>query len=497
MKKHQIIVFFFLLIGSKVQAEIWPTLSIVELAIRSDRIVEAKYLGTSGSKSKFLIRELQDQASFFDTLMLQDLDEYFNDFSDFEKAEEIILYLTEGSENTISWSGLRVLINNRIHLPVQYINPGKFELRQSRDTLNWVDLKENILQSQKRINYIKELKKRKNSQKLLKWINEQKHQLNVRGGLNENIGWGSYGLDVFKWIMENNESSSTWKASLLFKEIHYPKEKEWLGYTGLLSDENGTSFKTYREIDFLIKTSLDESIKMIDRRQALVYLKTACRKVYENNCPIPETNKLNKQKEKQRSICNLILPLLDNPNLKTFAFEIVSSLSNPKDGTLGHRIDLQALPIIIEHYKNEMPSEYKSDLAYFIVYNSTNEQWKQISGCDAKIFIDIYSIRVHEIKNHLSFYLRKRFGSEHFAEKPIVEFRDSKTKQILHSEILSNSKLSKYYGDGQNVIIENLNLIEGIYELQVKGKAGENSHLSWQTISIPFTIEKKKPDNKR
>lgn len=497
MRKYQIIILFLLLVGFRVQAEIWFTLSIVELAIRSDRIVEAKYLGTSGSKSKFLIRDLQDEASFFDTLMLQDLDRYFYDFSGFENAEDIILYLTDGSENTISWSGFRVLINNRIHLPVQNINPGKFVFAQSNDNINWVQLKENILNSQKRINYIKELKKRKDSKKLLKWIKEQKYQLNAYGGLNENKGWGSYGWDVFKWITENNESSSTWKASILFKEIHLPKEKEWLGFKGLLSDENGTSFTTYEEIDFLIKTSLNESIKMIDRRQALVYLSTASRKVYENNYPIPETDVLNKQKEKQRFICNQILLLLDNPNLKTFAFEIVRILSNPMDGILKHRIDLQALPTIIEHCKNEMPSEYKSDLAYFIVHNSTNEQWKQISGCDAKIFIDVYSTRIDEVKKQLSFYIKRRYGSETFAEKPIIEIRDIKTKQILHSEILSNTTLSKNSGDGQNIIIENLDLQEGVYEFQVKGKAGENSELMWQTISIHFTIKKKSPDSNR
>ncbi|MDF1698674.1 MAG: hypothetical protein P1U56_22670 [Saprospiraceae bacterium] len=74
-----------LLLSSTILANagIWPTLSIVELAIRSDRIVEAKYLGTDGNKSKFLIKDIQDQTSNVDTLILKELNRYFYDFSGF------------------------------------------------------------------------------------------------------------------------------------------------------------------------------------------------------------------------------------------------------------------------------------------------------------------------------------------------------------------------------------------------------------------------------
>lgn len=486
-----------LIICADIKAEIWPTLSIVDLAINSDRIVEAKHLETVGGESKFLVRELNNLNSNQDTIILKNLDRYFYNLENFEKAEDIILYLTKGSNSEISWSGIRVLINNRIHFPVQNMNPGKFVFGQSKDSLSWTQLKKNILESQQRINHVKEIKKLNDSKKLLKWIEEHSEQLTIKGGLNENKGWGTYSWEVFKWVTKNNESASTWKAPRLFKKIHFENEKEWLGFTGLLNDENGTSFKTYEEIDFLIETSLDESNKMIDRRQALVYLKSASRKVYENNYPIPEPHILNNQKKKQRSIRNKVLPLLENDGLKRFAFEVVSVMSNPMDGILEHRIDLSALQIIIDYYKNEEAGEFKSEIAYFIVHNSTNEQWKQISGCDQKIYIDIYSLRIDLINNYLSFWIRKRYGKEHFSDKPLVEIRDIKTDRVMHSEIFMGSKLSKYYGGGQKIIIDELDLSEGDYELQLRGKAGDKSQYSWQTLPVPFTVEKENHDNNR
>jgi len=119
---------------------------------------------------------------------------------------------------------------------------------------------------------------------------------------------------------------------------------------------------------------------------ALIYLKLASRKVYENNYPIPESHNLKEQIDKQTSIRNKILPLLNNEELKLYAFGVVRGMSNPMDGILEHRIDLEILPIIKHLYKNETPGDYKSELAEFIVHNSSKEEWKILSNCDEKIF---------------------------------------------------------------------------------------------------------------
>ena len=489
-----------LLIAISVNAEIWPTLSIVELAIKSDRIVVATFLNTKESDSKFLINDINNSNRKLDTLVLQNLEHYFYDLNYFEKSDSILMFLTNNQNDELTWSGLRLMKNDTIYSPVQNINPGKYAFGIPRDVNSWDELKNNVVEVDKRITYIKEIKKERDNRKLFKWIKKNSEELaisSIVNGSNKNIGWGSYGWDVFKWITENNIGTDTWKASKLFRKIHFSEEKEWLGYTGLLSDYNGTSFKTYQEINFLISESLNQKNSIVTRRQALTYLQLASRKVYENNYPIPEIEILNEQKERQKAIRDQILPLIDTESLKTLAFQVVRSMSNPMDGVLEHRIDLEALPMIIAYYTKEEAGEFKSEMANFIVHNSTMEQWNEISECDQKIFIDIYSFRVDTIKNNLSFWIRKRYGKEDFVDKPIVEIRDTKTDLVVLSEIFTGSKLSKYFGDGQYIIIDNLDLSEGNYELQVRGKAGEHSQYIWQTISLPFKMEKKKPDNNR
>ena len=352
MKKIFIIIQFFLLITINANASIWFNFSIVELVIQSDKIVKAKYISTINNKSKFLIHDINSKINSFDTLTLLDLDQSFYSLKAFENSDSLILFLSKNDMKELTWYGMRILIDDKKYFPVQNINPDKLTMGESRDSISWTELTINIIETQKRINHIKKLKKRKDNEQLLTWIEEQDSILTEKGGLNENKGWGSFGWDVFKWITEKNIASDTWKASILFRQIHLPHEVEWLGFTGLLSDYNGTSFKSYIDINFLVEISLDESIKMIDRRQALTYLSLASRKVYENNYPIPETETLNKQKKYQRSIRNQILPLLDNESLKTFAFQVVRGMSNPMDGILEHRIDLEVLPVIKEYYKN-------------------------------------------------------------------------------------------------------------------------------------------------
>lgn len=489
MRKNKIIILCLLLVGSAIKAEIWPTLSIVELAIRSDKIVEAKYLGTDESKSRFLIQDLQKQPAKIDTITLFNLDRYFYDLNGIQNADSIILYLTEENTST-SWSGLRVLKDNMTYVPFQNMNPGKFVLGLSRDSLNWNELKRNIIESKKRIDYVKELEKTKDNRELLKWIQEHGNEFILRGGINENMGWGSYGWDVFKWITENNEAKSTWKASKLFKEIHFPNEEDWLGFTGLLGDENGTSFKTYEEINFLIETALDESIRLIDRRQALVYLKSASRKVYENNYPIPESQILNNQKEKQRLIRNQILPLLKNDGLKRFAFQVIRGMSNPMDGILEHRIDLEILPTIEKIYQNETPGDYKSELAEFIVYNSSKEKWKILSNCDEKIFVDLYQVYVDTNKNILRFGINYDYGKEQFHDKPKVVVVNRITKEIAMEIEYSNFNLPYNRWNGVRYLETSIEgLTSGLYKVYTTGKAGEKSEFNWVSEYGEFRIE--------
>ncbi|MCP3930896.1 MAG: hypothetical protein GY705_17555 [Bacteroidetes bacterium] len=492
MKKKYILIQIILILGVNVQAEIWPSFSIVELAIKSDRIVEAKYLTTVENKSKFLIQDIANKKAKVDTLILKDLDQYFYNLTGLENSESLILFLNKNNKEELTWSGIRILIDNKIHFPVQNINPGKYTLGSSRDSINWNELKTNITEIQKRINHIKKLKKKKDNEQLLIWIEEQDTTLTARGGLNDNKGWGSFGWDVFKWITEKNIASDTWKASILFRQIHLPHEIEWLGLTGLLSDYNGTSFKSYNEIDFLISVALSDSTSIIDKRQSLTFLTLASRKVYENNYPIPETKKLNKQRLKQKLIRDQILPLLENPNLKRFAFQVIRGLSNPMDGNLNHRIDLEVLSLIEKYYQNERPSEYKSDLAEFIVHNSEKEDWKKISQCDEKIFVDLYQVYVHTNQTELTFGINYNYGKQSIIELPIVIIEDSNSKLKVLKEITNNFKLPYHNWEGVRYITLDLKeLMSGEYKVYVEGKAGEESQYAWKSEYGEFILKRK------
>jgi len=472
---------------------ILPTFSIVELAIRSDRIAVSTFLNKKDSDTKFLINDINNSYGKPDTLVLQNLDQFFYDLSYFEQADSILIFLTNNQNGELTWSGMRLLKDDTIYLPVQNINPGKYTFGVPRDINSWAELVKIVVEVEKRVNYVKQIKKEKDNRKLFKWIEKDSQELaipSIMNGSNKNIGWGSFGWDVFKWITENNIASDTWNASKLFRKIHCSDEKEWLGYTGILTDENGTSFTSYKDIKFLVKESLKNSNSVVERKQALIYLKLASRKVYENNYPIPEQHKLNEQRDKQTSIRNKILPLLNNEELKRYAFGVVRSMSNPMDGNLEHRIDLEILPTIEHLYKNETPGDYKSELAEFIVHNSSKEEWKILSNCDEKIFVDLYQVYVDTIQNVLTFGINYDYGKEQIRENPIVVVENIKTKQIVREQESSGFKVPYNSWNGVRYIeISIEGLTSGTYKVYTKGKAGENSKFNWISEYGEFQVK--------
>lgn len=299
------------------------------------------------------------------------------------------------------------------------------------------------------------------------------------------IGLGSIQMDHRK-----NIAADTWEASMLYRQIHFPGEKEWLGFTGLLDDSNGNSFTSERDIEFLITKSLNDSIPMVERRQSLSYLQSACRKVYEHNHPIPGSKKLQKQKLKQKSIRDQILPLLEDQNLKSFAFPVVSVLSDPGDGNLKHRIDLEALPTIINHYKEEEQSDYKSDLAQFITDNSNEEEWKKLSNCDKNIFVDLYQVHIDTIQNKLTFGINYDYGKEPINDPPFIVIKNSTTDEIIFHKQYSEFKLPYYNWNGVSYLSVDLKgFKEANYKVYTKGKAGKQSQYSWVSEYGEFTIE--------
>lgn len=489
--KNCSLVFFFFMLNQLVAAEIYPLSTIVDLSIKSDTIVEANYLSTANDSSYFLIYGFYGDESDSDTLILPNLAQYYDNLELLENSEQIIIYLKkeEGGRLHSLMSGFRILLSGKVHLALQTVIPGKYSFVESFDGIGWGDLKKNIHLAQVRINEVKKIKESEDNKKLLQWISNEGENLAKRGGRNENVGWGTYGLEVFRWITERNVAADTWEAARLYREIHFPDENVWLGYTGILNDYNGSSFKTYEDIDFLISKAINNDESTIVRRQALLYLSDAARLVYKNNHPVPQAEVLNEQTRHQKHIRDQILPLLQMDELKQYAFPAIRIMSNPMDGNLRHRIDLEVMPILKRKYETEESGEFKSTLAKFLAFNLSNEEWKEISNCDAGIFVDLYSLLVERKNQSLSFYLNVRNGRKPFVDLPRVEIVNQETGVKVYEQDLVDFNFEKIHYGGQFIIVHDLNIQEGFYKVRVVGAAGNESQHHWETPYFKFVWE--------
>ncbi|MBK9985279.1 MAG: hypothetical protein IPP15_23550 [Saprospiraceae bacterium] len=503
-KKRIFLILVLVNILNHVQAEIFPTLSIVELSIKSDKVMEAKYLSTSNGIYKFCGHEINSNKPFLDTFEIDGLeriysietDEFQRETVGFDQAEAILVYINvdKGGKYNATFSGFRLLVNGKILVPFQFMNPGKFSFSPINDTITWSNLKQRIESVDHRIRAIQEIRKLDDSlvrnQLIFQWLAANRQEFGKRCGLNEDCGWGSIEYDIFKWITEANISKDTWLASKLFREVRFSKEVDWIGFTGILGDYGGKSFATYSDIDFLISTALNELNLTIDRKQALSFLVGACRKVYENNYPIPSASMLKFQKAKQKEIRDKIIPLLSNENFKLFAFEIVRALSNPMDGILEHRIDLEALPLIKNIYLNEAPSEYRSNLAYFIVHNSTREEWKAFVGNDLRIFMDLYQVYVDTTLKTLSFGIYYNYGRETIKDAPMIIIENIGNGKQIHQELASDMRLPYESWNGvQYLKVDISSFPSGNYKVYVTGKAGVNSEGYWKSEYGTFQLK--------
>lgn len=502
-KKRIILILVLVIILNHLQAGIFPTLSIVELSIKSDKVLEVKYLSNSNGIYKFYGHEINSNKPFLDTFEIDGLERIYSTGTDefqrktvgFEQAESIMVYISidkKGKYNA-TFSGFRLLVSGKILVPFQYEIPGKFTFSPLNDTMSWSNLKQRIESVDNRIRAIQEIRNLEDSvvrnQLLFQWLAANRQEFGKRCGLNEDCGWGSIEYDIFKRITEANISKDTWLASKLFREVRFPIEVDWIGYTGILDDYGSKSFATYADIDFLTSTALNELNLTIDRKQALSFLVGACRKVYENNYPIPSASILKFQKAKQKEIRDKIIPLLSNENFKLFAFKIVSALSNPMDGILEHRIDLEALQLIKRIYLNEVPSEYKSNLAYFIVHNSTQEEWKEFVGNDLRIFMDLYHVSVDTTQLTLSFGINYNYGKETIKEVPFIIIENMVNGNAVYKELALNIRLPYESWKGFEYLKVDISSFEaGTYKVYLIGKAGENNEGFWKSEYGTFQL---------
>lgn len=134
MTKKYLIIQLILFFGTNLQAAMWPMNSIVQLIIQSDTVVEASYLKTVDNECTFLIQDIAKHNTKVDTLVLKDLNNYFYNLNEIEKADRVILFLSNRNSNAWYYTGIILLIDNNIYHPIQNINPGPYSFGSRRDT---------------------------------------------------------------------------------------------------------------------------------------------------------------------------------------------------------------------------------------------------------------------------------------------------------------------------------------------------------------------------
>lgn len=481
------------------KAEDWVTLSLVELIYSADTIVEGHFIKKAYGYHIFSINGL-NQASKNDILYLSKLDNLFKDNSGFSNEGKFMLFLSYNAEKELEpvWSGFRLLKDDFIYMPVQRDNPGKFSFEKTRDSIKWEDFVWRVQKINSRMQEIKQIKKdyrtKLRAQNSLRWLEKNKAGFGKKSGLNDDCGWGSIEWEIFDWISKGKIFRDIWKASQIYREVNSNSEYEWRKNDRILNSSLDIISITYDDIGFLINISLDTNCNIYDRQQALRYLTEASYKVYENNYTTPDSMTLTLQYKNQKAIRNFILPLLGNEYLKEEAFKVVSAMSNPIYGQLNHRIDLEALPLIKEYYKKESYGVYKSLLYEFIFDNSTVVEWKEFSGCDAKILINLNAICIDSSAKLLYFHIKSNGGREYSNEaipgKPTYHIISENTNTKIESKEYSGLELlfsSPYQGTTLNIDISNLT--KGKYRVYITGTAGENSQYEWRSDYGPFEVK--------
>lgn len=493
-----------MVIFSKGKAEFFPTHTLVELSYLADSVVSARFLKEENGNHFFLIHSLNENTEF-DTLQVEGLARLFNLTTssskhvspksnvEFSNCDQLVIYLSRLPGNTLIpvWSGFRLMKNGSIYLPVQKMNPGKFSFVRSSLGLTWAELLSRVDSIQRRFEPINRIRKIKDPQQrneaLFDWMKVHKNSFGKDCGLDENCGWGNLEWEIFEWITEGNIAEDTWKASQLYRAVNASSEIKWRRNAIFLKDKNGNSFQSFEDIDFLINVANSPDYTLTERSQALSYLKAASRIVYPYNYPIPDSSMLALQVEKQLTIREQLLPLLDHQQLREGAFEVIKGMSNPRDGSLRNRIDLEILPLVKSYYFEVEPGSFKSELAKFLVHNVSAEEWKEISGCDAKIFVDLYSLSLDTATNELTFGINYNYGSVEIQAPPEMHVQGEKNHRIQLEKSLDDFPLP--YRNWQGVRYVKINvqdLPEGNYKVYVSGTAGDENQFEWKSESGVF-----------
>jgi hypothetical protein len=473
-----------------VLAEDWPTYSIVELALQADLIVSGKYLDKKDEVDRFLVRDFFNPGIAYDTLEVEGLKAYYNTYKeefgragvDLEHADELIIYLTKNRDAGFSpvFSGFRLLKEGKVYTPLQSMKPGKFSFSPLEDSISWVELINNIKSAWTKVVLVEELNAIQDpgerNKALLEWTARNVQSFGNGCPLNQDCGWGSAEWEVFNWIAAAGLPEDTWAASILYRQYKHSWDSDDQTRLKIMKDPDGKSFRSFHGIPFLLSVTNGRGSNL-NKIQALSFMRDAIDIfLYPISPGLGEAVDVF-DLANQRVLRTGLLQYLDNDSLKTHAFKVITRLTNPNRFQPGQK-DLVDMPFFITKYHEEVPSAFKNEIAKFIVSNTSEEDWKTISGNDKRILVFLEYPNIDRLKDELLFYVNQDHGKEKIGEHltVILSHKDGTEIRIQNMECKS-----PYTETTQQITMDCHMLKSGRWTIQLEGFSGETSQFSWRS----------------
>ena len=446
----------------------------MHLAELADTVIEAKIIRTEGEYYTMRIKDLEKDV-FSDTIVMKVSESYYK--TDPIKNSDLLIVYTKLFSNglrldTLSGGTFRVLKNGKIFTPFQIENPGKVGFYgPEKDSVTWSDFKKRIVSVNKRIkkiynyNDIEDVSRK--NQLLIHWIEQNQHSFGQDCGWNDDCGWGFLEERVFRWISKGNIAEDTWKAAELYRNIYFERQQKTWASSGLMHDQDGSSFKAKEDKAFLISKATSETVDLIERKQALFFLKTA--------------------KPSLHDIKTSILPLLRDSELRQLSIELINEPRSDEE-----EISLVLRSTMITEYHNATPGDFKNEIGKYLGRTCTEEAWKQISGSDVNLVLYLYSIRVDKNSNRLQFtlncdYNNKTRDNRNLMEAyPTIIVESTHNAQEVFRKKLENQKLKSWSAYFK---VDIASLAKGEYQFYLEGKAGDQAQYRWKSIQGMFTID--------
>lgn len=375
---------FFLLAGivvSSAKAEELHTLTLLSLVYRSPVIFSAKPLQALGIQQKnngsdrrirlFLVLDIlrHDSGLLPDTVAVS-FDDY--EFSRQERGAEIVFdtvvfygdfYQNEGNELTEplfypTSSGIRLFHQDSMFTPIQISNPGSYYFigGQGISASDWILKTQQTIVRLDKVLALRHIQPLSVQNKMIfEWIAEHRTALknsNPFYSLDEDNNWGELRWDIFKWINGNGIWEDAWSGILLSYEIDslWPILSRPEGAENAFNNEEARAF-------LMVQITSENGRKF----PALFLLGESLWKPNSLTESVSATAQI--------AIMKLALPLLQDPQLRTSALQLLENAAFPPEYSWQYRTNLSLLPDLkrqLEQLEQPVEEYFRDNLVRLI-----------------------------------------------------------------------------------------------------------------------------------